>query len=172
MRTNKLLYMEYDVLVTTKITDSMFTDGVRTSSTFNRFTDIPPEESWKEAGWWWSVDGDKLPFNLKRVATATIHTIMWFSFESLTYLILPEWDDVFSEDIISEIRLPTILNYHKVPLYDWDANITYMRNWASFITTKEEPEVVERIRNTEPGIYHPVKEPVDVFLTKQGDSLE
>jgi hypothetical protein len=164
IKTNRLLYMEYDVLITTKITDSMFVDGVRTSTNFSHFKDIAPEDPWDKAGWWWGCDGSKLPYILKKVATATIPSIMWFNSKALDCLVLPEWDDVFCEDIISEIRLATILNYHNISLYDWDTSIAFMRNCAQPITFEKESDVIFKIKNFEPGIYHPVKVPVEQFF--------
>lgn len=172
VRSNKVLYMEYDVFVTTKITDDMFVEGVRTPSRFNIFTDIPPEQSWSNAPWWWSSDGDKLPLKLKQSAASANVTMLWFSSHALDCLALCDWDEVYSSDIIAEIRTPTILNYHNLALCNWDKSLGFVRSTEQHIKIEHEPDIVERIRNTEPGIYHPIKEPVDVFLAKQGDSLE
>jgi hypothetical protein len=160
IKTNKVLAMEYDVLVTTKITDKMFTDGVRMIDSIGYFKDIPPEDSWNKADWWWGVDGDKLPLELKRSAAGSPVTIMWFDTSALDFLILKKWDSVFSDDIICEIRIPSILNYHHVPLYGWDIHDVFLRN--SNVDISQDEEAGRRIKNNlMPGIYHPVRIPVD-----------
>jgi hypothetical protein len=163
---SKLLYLEHDVLITTKITDEMFTDGVRTSTMFYiNGVDVPPEETWANVPWWWSSDGDKLPLRLKQTPASTMPTILFFHTSVLDLLILPEWDDVYSEDIISEIRLPTLFNYYKIPMYNWDPNIGYMRNTCLPIDIQtEDPIILKKIKNLEPGFYHPIKAPLDVFF--------
>lgn len=165
VKTTKLLFMEYDVLVTTKITDNMFTDGVRALEKFYFFNTpertLKPTDSWKTAEWWWGVDGDKLPLELKQAASNTLLSIMWYNTNALDFLILERWNDVFRSDITCEIRLPTILNFHKVPLYDWDEGCgVFTRNSNIPISEESEPDVLQKIKNYEPGIYHPVREPV------------
>lgn len=158
IKTEKILVMEYDVLVTTKITDSMFTDGVRVLGNFDLFTGFDPNVSWHDAPWWWSKDGDKLSVELKSSAASCPVTTLFYNRYALDFLILKTWDEVFSKDIICEIRLPTILNFHKVPLYKWDVNDGFKRNNNLDIAPEE--EAFERIKNNQPGIYHPVKSPL------------
>lgn len=169
----KLLYIEHDVLITTKITDEMFTDGVRTSTMFYKDgINASPEESWSNVGWWWSSDGDKLPLKLKQTPASTIPTILFFHTSVLDLLILPEWDDVYREDIISEIRLPTLFYYYKLPMYNWDPNIGYMRNTCLPIDINtEDPVVLNKIKNLEPGIYHPIKSTLKDFFANYNPSL-
>jgi hypothetical protein len=166
IKTTKLLVMEYDVIVTTKITDDMFTDGVRALEKFYYFNTpeqpLKPTDSWKTAEWWWGFDGDKLPLELKEVACKiTPLSIVWYNTKALDFLILKRWDDVFRSDILCEIRIPTILNFHKVPLHDWDVNCDiFTRNSSTSISEESESDVLQKIKNYEPGIYHPVKGPV------------
>jgi hypothetical protein len=164
----KLLFMEYDVLITTKITDDMFTDGLRITH-HQYFKDDQPgydvEDSWQytEGWYWYRVDGDRFPLRLKKTAGYGMVSIAWYDASALDFLIRAEWDDIFKRDILCEMRIITILNYHKVPLYNWDINHTFIRNSAALINIEYEPEVVNRIKNLEPGIYHPVKTAVKDF---------
>jgi len=163
VKLDKIFYMEWDVLANIKITDDMFTDGVRTSDTFNIYKGIPPEQSWKDEVWWWGIDGDKLPIELKRVATSGWTFILWFSAAALDKLILLEWSKVWESDIICEMSLPTILKYNNVPMYDWSNNLGFMRAHSIEISSETEIDVIKRIKSNQPGIYHPVKEPKEAL---------
>lgn len=160
---NKIFYMEYDVLVkNTKITDEMFTDGMRTSRDFSYYNITngngpDPSISWENEPWWWGVDGDKLSYELKKVAAATITSMFWFSANALDKLLLTEWLEICKQDIICEITIPTILNYYNVPLYNWDDSLGFMRCHNLPITAETELNVIERIKSKQSGIYHPVR---------------
>lgn len=169
----KLLYVEYDVLITTKITDEMFTDGVRTSTMFYiDGVNVPPEESWVNVPWWWGQHGDRLPLKLKKTPASSMPTILFFDTSVLDLIILPEWDEVFSEDIISEIRLPTLFNYYKVPMHDWDPAIGYSRVTCLPIDIKtEDPDVIKKIKRLDPGFYHPIKSSLKDFFADYNPEL-
>ena len=158
--------MEYDVLVKTKITDQMFTDGMRAARSIwfyniSKGNGPDPSVSWKSQDWWWGIDGDKLPYELKKVAAGIMTSMFWFSAEALDKLILPEWSSIWERDIICEISISTILNYYNVPLYDWDDTLCFMRCHCIPIDEVLEVDVIKRIKSDLPGIYHPIKGPID-----------
>jgi hypothetical protein len=164
VKLDKLFYMEWDVLANIKITDDMFTDGVRTSTTFQEYKETPPEQSWKDVPWWWGEDGDKLPVELKRAATSSMTCMLWLNADALDKLILPEWSKIWETDIICEMSLPTILRYYNVPLYDWSNTLGFMRCHCIEISPETELDVIDKIKTKQPGIYHPVKGTIeDVF---------
>jgi hypothetical protein len=161
IKVDKILSMEFDVLANIKITDDMFTDGVRTSTSFNYFKDIlfPPEKTWAGAPWWWGIDGDAMSPELKGSAVETFTNILWFKASALDILALPEWYNlIFNTNIICEASIPTILNYCKVPLYNWNESLGYVRCHCNPISLDTELSVIEKIKSNYPGIYHPVKE--------------
>lgn len=163
----KLLYIEHDVLVTTKITDEMFNEGVRTADVFHLpVMTATPEESWSNEPWWWSQHGDRLPLKLKRVPASGFATVLFFNTDVLELIISPEWDEVFQQDIISEIRLPTLFNYYKVQMENWDPNLGFSRILHTPLSVAtEDPFILNKIKNLEPGFYHPIKSTLNVFFT-------
>ena len=162
----KLLYVEYDVLITIKITNEMFTDGVRTADVFHFPTmKAKPSETWSEEPWWWATHGDRLPVDLKCTPASGFATVLFLDTSVLDLIILPKWDDVFQQDIISEIRLPTLFYYYKVPMYNWDKTLGFSRITHLPLDVKtEDPETLQKIKTSYPGFYHPIKTSKASFL--------
>lgn len=161
--TNKILLLEYDVLLTISVHDDMFTDGIMTTTRFGTYKEIPPDQSWKTGYWWWQHHGDKLSYDLKCKAAETFCVALWINSLFLDLLIDSRWDQIYKEIIVSEIRLPTIANFYNIPLYNWDNKFGKSQTSCHDTSTLVDEEKYFNIKNLVPGVYHPVKTHVDSF---------
>lgn len=162
IKVDKVFYMEYDVLVLTKITDDMFSSGVRSAVPFLLYTELAPDEQWEgKASWWWREDGDKIPFKLKQKACSNMPSCIWANTSALDCLIDLEWDSTYQENIVADIRFSTILNYCNVLLEDWVDNSLYIK--VSCHMADIDLDVINKIKARVPGIYHPVKKRIDQY---------
>ena len=161
--TNKVLSLEYDTLLTTPVHDDMFTDGVMTTTSFNIYKGLPPDQSWASSYWWWQYHGDKLSFELKCKAASTACFAFWINSRFLDLLIDSKWDKLYQEIITAEIRIPTIANFYNIPLYDWNGKYGISRCSCHDPATLVEEETYHSIKSLSPGVYHPVKTHVDTF---------
>jgi hypothetical protein len=163
IKTDNIFYMEYDVLVLIKITDIMFSKGVRSIEPFQFYTELSHKESWTNAPWFWGEDGDKLPAKLKEKACNTMSVCMWINSSALDCIIDMEWDEIYMKDIVADIRLATILNYNNILLEDC-SNININLHISCHLKDIEDNlEVIKQIKNKFPGIYHPVKRLINQF---------
>lgn len=163
IKVNKIFYMEWDVLVLIKLTDNMFSTGVRSSQPFEYPQGLSADESWANAYWFWGEDGDKLPKKLKQKACNSMSVCMWIDSAALDYLIDPIWDEVYMSDIVADIRLHTILNYNNVLLEDCkDLNIN-IKISCHLAFIEDDLEIIKQIQEKVPGIYHPVKKRIDQY---------
>lgn len=163
IKVDKIFYMEWDVLVLIKLTDNMFSKGVRSPLPFEYPQDLSADESWSNAPWFWGEDGDKLPIKLKRKACNSMSVCMWIASSALDCLIAPMWDEVYMSDIVGDIRLHTILNYNNVLLEDCkDLNI-HIKISCHLAFIEDDLEIIKQIQEKVPGIYHPVKKRIDQY---------
>jgi hypothetical protein len=161
--TKKILLLEYDVLLTIPVHDDMFTDGIMTTTRFGAYNELPPEQSWESGTWWWQYHGDKLPYELKCKATQTFCVALWLNSQFLDLLISSEWDQLYQEIIVNEIRIPTIANFYNIPLYNWDNKYGISQTSCQDPTMLVDEEKYSNIKNLVPGVYHQVKTHVDIF---------
>ena len=144
----------------------MFISGVRSTFGYYYLQQRENKESFLiDPNWYWNFEISKIPLKLKSSTTTCQFSVSFFSRKSLDYVAKPGWNSVYKMDILSDIRLATILNYGNVNLQGWNDDLGYILIDHLPISKERHPVVIERLKGNEPGIYHPVKQPVESLLT-------
>jgi hypothetical protein len=102
------------------------------------------------SGWYWFCDSKKLgPIEKYRIGI-TPFALLFMDQQCIDYWIHYEFDPLYVCDIISELRLPSLLNSKNIPITTYP-----MPNMSATVT---------QFSNT-PGMYHPVKQKISTSTT-------
>lgn len=130
---NNIALFEWDVLVSTKLPDidinGLYAKNVRKPDT--------------DPNWPWFKEIESLGSYKNYAIGVAPLGVLFMDKQCINTIIDPEFDDIYSKDIFSELRLPTILNSRNIPISKYD--------FPDVVWT---PTTYDK---NKPGIYHAIK---------------
>lgn len=134
---NNVAFIEYDVLITKSLPDIKLNNIL--------YGRILSDKNWV---WWKEID--KLKHLKPYACSIQVFAMYMMSRNCLNFYLDKQYDFLYEQDIIGELRFPTIMNHNGVQISEYP----YMNNchWG---------KDVEYDINI-PDYYHPVKTKVDV----------
>lgn len=132
IRTENIIILDWDVLVTEKLPSSKIVglQGADVITLRNK------------PRWNWFKDLHKLgQYKSYAIGVAPL-AVLFMNIECVNIWLDSEFDHLYEQDIFSELRLPTILNSRKVPINKYHLPKVHWKH--------------TRLKQ-EPGIYHPIK---------------
>lgn len=160
VKNENVAVIEWDTLITCplpNIPDGFDLVGkqmfVENTNIRNKWTPLPmAHPNWSNDNWYWWPDIPKLELSSDETAIGLISFGAFFMKKIVLDLICkPRWDHIYEKSIQNELRFPTIANVEGVKISEIDLPFVYFQ--------KMEYQNI-------PGIYHPIKNQINVDNVK------